>query len=80
MGTTTRWTVSVSSEIDATVRAHLSRRGMGEGDLGRFVEDAVQWRIFDQTIAEARSGFEDLAGEELDALVNEALADARKTQ
>lgn len=74
---TTRWTVAVSKETDAAVRSHLAQRG-AEGDgLSRFVEDAVRWRVFEQTLAEARAGFADLAVEEVEALVGEAVATAR---
>ena len=66
---TTRWTVSVSKETDMTVRSLLARRGMKKGDLSKFIEDAVKWRVLDQTIAEARSKFADLAPTELEAMI-----------
>jgi hypothetical protein len=34
---------------------------MKKGDLSRFIEEAVKWRVLDQTITEARSKFEDMA-------------------
>ena len=65
--TTTRWTVSVSKETDISVRNFLAQRGMKQGDLSKFIEDAVKWRMFDQTMAEARSKFADLPPEALDS-------------
>lgn len=76
-GAMTEWTVSVSQDTDANVRDFLTRRGMKNADLSNFVEEAVKWRILDQTIAEARDAFADMAPEELDALLDEATAAAR---
>ncbi len=33
---------------------------MKKGDLSKFIEDAVKWRVLDQTMVEARAGFADL--------------------
>lgn len=78
MGDATRWTVNVASETDIEVRTYLAQRGMKKGDLSRFIEDAVKWRLLDLTLSEARSEFEDLSPEEMDLLIDEAVADARK--
>ena len=78
--TTTRWTVSVSKETDISVRCFLAQRGMKQGDLSKFIEDAVKWRMFDQTMAEARSKFADLPPEALDSLLEEAVVAARPTE
>ena len=75
----TRWTVSVSRETDIAVRSFLAQRGMKKGDLSKFIEDAVKWRVFEQTVAEARGKFVDLAPEALDALLDEAVTAARQT-
>jgi putative PIN family toxin of toxin-antitoxin system len=72
---TARWTVSVSKETDIAVRTFLAKRGMKKGDLSKFIEDAVRWRVFEQTLAEARSKFVDLPADELDALLTEAMAE-----
>lgn len=77
---TTRWTVSVSRETDIAVRSFLARRGLKKGDLSKFIEEAVKWRILDQTMAEARSRFADLPPEEMDALIEEAVAADRQGQ
>lgn len=81
--TTTRWTVSVSKSTDITVRSYLAQRGMKKGDLSKFIEDAVKWRVLDQTLAEARGAFADLPPEALDSLIEEAIIatrHARSTQ
>ena len=76
MGDVTRWTVNVAAETDIEVRTYLAQRSMKKGDLSKFIEEAVKWRLFDLTLTEARTGFDDLSAEELDTLVDEAVADA----
>lgn len=75
---TTRWTVSVSKDTDVAVRSFLAQRGLKKGDLSKFIEEAVRWRVLDQTAAEARGGFADLPPEVAEALIDEAVAAARK--
>ena len=77
-GDTTRWTVSVSKETDITVRSFLARRGMKKGDLSKFIEEAVKWRVFDQTLNEARGRFADVPPAEVEALIDEAVRAARE--
>jgi hypothetical protein len=76
--TTTRWTVSVSKETDVTVRSFLAQRGLKKGDLSKFIEDAVKWRVLDQTMAEARAGFADLPPDAVEALADEAVIAVRQ--
>jgi hypothetical protein len=71
-GNTTRWTVTVSKDTDIAVRSLLAQRGLKKGDLSKFIEDAVRWRVFDQTLAETRAEFADLTPEALQDLINEA--------
>ena len=73
----TRWTVSVSRKTDIAVRTFLAARGMQEGDLSNFIEDAVKWRLLEQTLAETRDGFADLSDDALDSLIEDAVSAAR---
>jgi hypothetical protein len=41
----TRW-VAADSEKSAA----LAQKGMKKGDLSKFIEEAVRWRVFDQTV------------------------------
>ncbi len=50
-----RWTVRVSKDTDAAVRSFLARRSMKKGDLAKFVEKAVRWRVLDQTLAQTKT-------------------------
>lgn len=77
---TTRWTVSVSKDTDIAVRSFLAQRGMKKGDLSKFIEEAVKWRVLDQTIAAARSRFADIQPGELEALIDEAVTAAREAK
>lgn len=72
-----RWTVRVSKETDVAVRTFLAQRGMKKGDLAKFVEDAVRWRVFDTTVAETKARNTGVPEEEIDAAINEALATVR---
>jgi hypothetical protein len=74
---TTRWTVSVSKSTDIAVRSFLAQRGMKKGDLSKFIEDAVRWRVFDRTLAEVRGKFDDMSPEALQALIDEAMLETR---
>ena len=74
----TRWTVSVSKDTDIAVRIHLAQRGMKKGDLSKFIEDAVKWRVFDQTLVEVRERFGDMPPESLETLIDEAVTATRQ--
>jgi hypothetical protein len=74
---TTRWTVTVSKQTDIALRSFLAQRGMKKGDLSKFIEDAVRWRVFDQTVREVRDKFADLPPDELQAMIDEACASVR---
>jgi hypothetical protein len=78
--TTTRWTVSVSKDTDIAVRTFLAQRGMKKGDLSKFIEEAVKWRVLDQTITEARGKFSNMSPEVLESIIGEAVAAARQTK
>ena len=73
----TRWTVMVSKDTDIALRSFLAQRGLKKGDLSRFVEEAVKWRVFDETLTEVREKFADLPPDELQAMVDEACASVR---
>lgn len=79
MTTPTRWTVSVSRDTDIAVRSFLAQRGMKKGDLSKFIEEAVRWRVLEQTVAEARAGFDDMPTDDLQALIDEAIIETRRT-
>lgn len=46
----TRWTLVISDETDTRLRAFLGSRGAKKGDLSRYVEQAVNRSIFEDTV------------------------------
>ena len=74
----TRLTIVWSKGTDLALRSHLGAQGLKKGALSRFVEDAVKWRLFDQTVNQVRAAFADVPAEELDNLIDEAVTSVRK--
>ena len=73
----TRWTVTVHKQTDIALRTFLAQRGLKKGDISKFIEEAVKWRVFEQTVAEAREKFADLPADQARALIDEACASVR---
>ncbi|MGD1097096.1 MAG: ribbon-helix-helix domain-containing protein [Bryobacteraceae bacterium] len=74
---TTRLTITWSKEADHALRTFLGSRGMKKGDLSKFIEEAVRWRIFHQTVRESREAFADVSPAELQKMIDEAVEDVR---
>ena len=78
MSDAVRWTIKVSRETDLALRSYLGAQGMKKGDLSRFVEEAVRWRVLDRRVQRLKDRNQDLPAEELEALIDEAVAEVRK--
>lgn len=74
----TRLTIVWSKGTDLALRSHLGARGLKKGSLSKFVEDAVKWRLFDQTVHEVRESFADVPPDDLRSLIDEAVSSVRK--
>ncbi len=74
---TIRLTISWSKEADFALRSFLGGQGMKKGDISKFIEEAVRWRIFHQTVREAREAFADVSPEKLQKMIDEAVEDVR---
>jgi Ribbon-helix-helix domain len=72
-----RWTIRVSKDTDIAVRTFLAQRGSKKGDLAKFIEEAVRWRVFDQTVAETKARNAATPADEIDSAIDEALAAVR---
>jgi hypothetical protein len=72
-----RWTIRVSKDTDIAVRTFLAQRGLKKGDLAKFIEEAVRWRVFDQTVAETKARNAATPADEIDSAIDEALAAVR---
>ena len=75
---TTRWNLVVSKKTDKSLRQFLADEGGGKkGDLSRFVEEAVNKRIFEMAARAAKEQNAGVDPEELDAAIEESLTWAR---
>ena len=72
-----RWNIKVSKETDLTLRTFLGSRGMKKGDLSKFIEEAVRWRVFHGTVQDIKSRNADTDPQELQAMINEATEEVR---
>ena len=72
-----RWNIKVSKETDLTLRTFLGARGMKKGDLSKFIEEAVRWRVFHRTIQDIKSRNADSDPGEIQLIVDEAVAEVR---
>ena len=74
-----RWTIKVSPETDLSLRGFLGAQGMKKGDLSKFVEDAVRWRMLDRTVQVVKDRNQDMPAEMLEAMIDEAVREVRAT-
>jgi hypothetical protein len=72
-----RWSIKVSKETDLTLRTFLGARGMKKGDLSKFIEEAVRWRVLQRTIQDIRAGNADADPDEIQRIVDEAVSEVR---
>lgn len=76
-GRAVRWNIKVSREIDLTLRTYLGAPGMKKGDLSKFIEEAVRWRIFNRTVQDIKSRHANADTNELQAIVDRAVREVR---
>jgi hypothetical protein len=74
---TTRLTITWSKQADFALRSYLGTQGMKKGDLSKFIEEAVRWRIFHQTVGESRKAFADVPADKLQKMIDEAVDEVR---
>ena len=60
-----------------SLRTYLGRHGMRKGDLSKFVEDAVHWRVLDLAVAEAKAANADVPPADIEAAISEAVQAVR---
>jgi Ribbon-helix-helix domain len=73
----TRLTITWSKEADHALRTFLGAQGMKKGDLSKFIEEAVRWRIFQQTVRDARAAFADVTPNDLQKMIDESVEEVR---
>ena len=80
MSASARWNLIVSRRTDNALRRLLARQGQArKGALSRFVEDAVQARLFELEAEQAKARNAPVAPEAIEAAIDEALEWARHT-
>lgn len=72
-----RWNIKVSKETDLTLRTYLGSQGMKKGDLSKFIEDAVRWRVLQRTIEDIRQRNAGVDLKEVQRIVDEAVRAVR---
>jgi hypothetical protein len=72
-----RWNVKVSKETDLTLRTFLESQGMKKGDLSKFIEEAVRWRVFHRTVQDIKARNPQADPEELQVIIDQAVQEVR---
>lgn len=72
-----RWTIVVDEETDRAVRTLIARNGGKKGDLSKFVTSAARKAALWSVVDTVRHQNQEVDPTELEAAVDEAVADAR---
>src|SRR5271154_5981869 len=72
-----RWNIKVSKETDLTLRTFLGAQGAKKGDLSKFIEEAVRWRVFHRTVQSIKASNADTNRDELQRIIDEAVREVR---
>src|ERR1035438_5183035 len=72
-----RWNIKVSKETDLTLRTFLGTQGAKKGDLAKFIEEAVRWRVFDRTVQDIKERNADTDPDELQRIIDGAVSEVR---
>jgi hypothetical protein len=68
-----RWNIKVSQETDLTLRTYLGSQGGKKGDLSKFIEEAVRWRVFHRIVQDIKACNADTDPDELQNLIDDAV-------
>lgn len=71
------WNITVSKETDAALRTFLGSHGMKEGDLSKFIEQAVRAHVFHSTIQHIKERNADTDPDELQAIIDATVREVR---
>jgi hypothetical protein len=72
-----RWNIKVSRETDLTLRTFLGAQGAKKGDLSKFIEEAVRWRVFSLIVQDIRERNADMDPDELQRVIDETVDEVR---
>jgi hypothetical protein len=73
-----RWNIKVSKETDLTLRTYLGSQGAKKGDLSKFIEEAVRWRVLHRTVQDIKARNADTDPDELQSIIDRAVREVRK--
>lgn len=68
-----RWSVVVPKETDRALRSFLARKGGKKSDISRFVDEAVQVRLFELTVTSVKKRNRTYSQKEILAAIEDAL-------
>ena len=68
-----RWSVVVPKETDRALRSFLARKGGKKGDISRFIDEAVQARLFELTVTGLKRRNRAYSQKEILAAIEDAL-------
>jgi hypothetical protein len=72
-----RWTIKVSRDTDLSLRSFLGAQGMKKGDLSKFVEEAVRWRVLERTVQRFKDRNRDVGSGQMETIINETVRAVR---
>ena len=72
-----RWNIVVSEETDLSLRRHLGSRGMRKGDLSKFIEEAVRWRLLDEAAQRIKARNKGKSPRDIATQVEQAMTETR---
>jgi hypothetical protein len=49
----------------------LAQKGLKKGDLSKFIEEAVRWRVFHQTVEDVKARNANVSPEEIEAVIDD---------
>ena len=68
-----RWSVVVPEETDRALRSYLAKRGGKKGAISRFVDEAVQARLFELVVRDVKKRNRTYSQKEILETIEEAI-------
>lgn len=68
-----RWSVVVPEETDRALRSYLAKKGGKKGDISRFVDEAVQARLFELVVRDVKKRNRAYSQKEILETIEEAI-------
>jgi hypothetical protein len=70
--------MSWTKQTDRELRSYLGSQGMKKGALSEFIEDAVRWRLFDETVTATKARNADTNPHALAEMIDTTVRDVRR--